>query len=414
MGAEVEAAVLDETALEEAYQRALAEHYAGGRAGMRSKTATIALMAMALTFACIPLWPFAERLLGVGVDVTLPIAALSAAFILHATLAFHRAGALSPWYRIAERLESVVSVGAALALILASGSSVSVFWLLFVMFIADTANNGYDVEWSLAVYGVSTAALAMLFGIGGQVEDAGITLALGVFGGCTIWALGVSVRRRLRAEAERALLRDKLSGVLVERERDRIARDLHDGVAADLSALVWRARALKAQMGAPGAADVVDDLVSDAKRSLDDLRDVVGAMSGASQDWRSFTEELAARVAGLASGVLAHEVVCVDEEGAVEVPVETRVQVLRIVQEAVQNAARHAHASAVRVELSRGSALELRISDDGIGIAAEISQGARGGLRNIERRARSLGGDLVVLTRSDERRGAELAITIPL
>ena len=68
---------------------------------------------------------------------------------------------------------------------------------------------------------------------------------------------------------------------------------------------------------------------------------------------------------------------------------------LAALREALSNAARHADASQVdvTVEVDRGGMLAVRVTDNGTGIPAE---GRRSGLRNLERRAEKLGGELRV------------------
>jgi signal transduction histidine kinase len=86
--------------------------------------------------------------------------------------------------------------------------------------------------------------------------------------------------------------------------------------------------------------------------------------------------------------------------------------VLRIVQESVRNAVRHAKATAVALALAcEGDTIALSIVDDGVGIPSERQDAAHGGLRNIHARAGSLGGS-ARLESSD--RGTRWTIAVPL
>ncbi len=263
------------------------------------------------------------------------------------------------------------------------------------------------------MYGAASTALAVAFAFRGASADITVTASLGVLGAACIYVFAASAKHRLRGEAERRVLRSRLERLLVERERDRIARDLHDGVAADLSALLWRARELKqaiAGIGDGQATSIVDDLVNDARSSLDELREVVFALRVSGGRWDEFLAELRTRVTRLCAGSLRCEIAIHDDETAPMVPVEVRIHILRIVQEGVRNAVRHARAQVVRVEINRGARIVIRVSDDGKGISDDALSTSRGGLSNIAKRARILGGE----ASWSRTAGTELAVTLPL
>lgn len=393
--------------------RAMSEHYAEGRRGMRSFTATTLLVIVAAGVALLPAWLPARRVLGVGLETTVPLTTISALSIVHAAIAFRRVGALGRWYRAAEQIESLCSVSCGAALIYFSGSATSIFWIYFLLFVADAWNNPRDAKICIAMYGVATTALAAAFAIRGAAADMAVSASLGVLGAVCIYVFAASAKHRLQGEAERRVLQSRLERLLVERERDRIARDLHDGVAADLSTLLWRARELKqaiAGIGDGQATSIVDDLVNDARSSLDELREVVFALRVSGGRWDEFLAELRARVMGLCAGSLRCEIAIHDDETAPMVPVDVRIHVLRIVQEAVRNAVRHARAQVVRVEIDRGARIVIRVSDDGEGLPDDALSTSRGGLSNISKRARILGGEASWSCTA----GTQLVVTLPL
>ena len=406
-------AALSEEAMDVELDRAMSEHYAEGRRGMRSFTATALLVAIAAGVALLPAWLPARRVLGVGIETTLPLTTISALSIVHAAIAFRRVGAHGRWYRAAEQLESLCSVSCGAALIYFSGSATSVFWIYFLLFVADAWNNPRDAKICIAMYSVATTALAAAFALREASADVAVTASLGVLGAVCIYVFAASAKHRLRGEAERRVLRSRLERLLVERERDRIARDLHDGVAADLSTLLWRARELKeavAGLGDGQATSIVDDLVNDARSSLDELREVVFALRVSGGKWDEFLAELRTRVTRLCAGSLRCEIAIHDDETAPMVPVDVRVHILRIVQEGVRNAVRHARAQVVRVEIERGARIVIRVSDDGEGIPDDALSTSRGGLSNIAKRARILGGE----ASWSRNGGTELVVTLPL
>lgn len=405
-----EAGFIDPDELELDYRRALDEHYAEGRRGVRSFASTALFLGMVAIVAVLPVWGPAQRLLGVGLEWTVPIGILSGASIVHAAIAFHRGGALSRWYFLAEDLESLCSVVSGLLLVWASGSATSVFWIYFVFFVADSWNVPHRTIAPLVLSGIGTASLALAFARRGAITDAAVTACLGVLMVMTIHAFASSARHRVRAEAERRILRRRLERLLVERERDRIARELHDGVAADLSTLLFRARELKRSIGDGEISALVDGLVADARRSLDELREIVFAQEKSSGTWEGFVEELRRRVERLCADGMSSEVMVRDLPGCIEVPPGVRAQVLRIVQEGVRNAVRHANARTVRVVLERGKELSVNVVDDGDGVPDEALAAPGRGIRNITKRARDLGGEAVW----SRDHGTRLAVRLPL
>lgn len=158
-----------------------------------------------------------------------------------------------------------------------------------------------------------------------------------------------------------------------ERERKRVAEDLHDGPIQELTGLALMLDALRTQ--AAGARSPLDILAvqDDIARSADAARAVVGGIRRAIYDLHPMTlDELgfsaAVRVVlerQLQQGVDA------DMSGldaADTLPLEARTSAFRIVQEAIANVGRHAQATQVRVTgHDEGGAVVLEVSDDGIG-----------------------------------------------
>lgn len=158
-----------------------------------------------------------------------------------------------------------------------------------------------------------------------------------------------------------------------ERERKRVAEDLHDGPIQELTGLALMLDALSHQAsGAAGPGDIVA-ITGDIARAADAARGVVGGIRRAIYDLHPMTlDELgfsaAVRVVlerQLQQGVDA------DMSGldaADSLPLEARTSAFRIVQEAIANVGRHARASTVRVTgRDEGDAVVLVVADDGVG-----------------------------------------------
>ncbi|MEG3629790.1 sensor histidine kinase [Streptomyces poriticola] len=194
----------------------------------------------------------------------------------------------------------------------------------------------------------------------------------------------------------------------VSEERLRIARELHDVVGHHLSLInVQSAAALrrlhKDPESGPQRAEAALDAVKDASReALRELRTTLGVLrqegeaaptapaTGGLDRLRELVEP--ARLAGLE--------VRVRGDGAAArrpLPAEVDLAAYRIVQEALTNVARHAHATAVTIRTGREPGrITVEITDNGRGPAAvPVTGGTPGtGISGMRERARALGGEL--------------------
>jgi signal transduction histidine kinase len=192
-------------------------------------------------------------------------------------------------------------------------------------------------------------------------------------------ALLAGVVEELRA---RTLAR---ANAAVTDERRRLARELHDGVAQELAFI--RRRAGRLSELPEGVA-----ILSAAERALEDSRRAIEALApSAAEPLHIALERHGARLA------LECDIeVQVNSRCATEVAPEVRAEVLRIVAEAVRNAAHHGGARHVRVDLV-GPPLSVRVMDDGSGFISGASSGlgvAGYGLIAMRERAELVGGRL--------------------
>jgi signal transduction histidine kinase len=215
---------------------------------------------------------------------------------------------------------------------------------------------------------------------------------------------------------EKTSLYERSRELSIVEERNRLARELHDSVTQKLFGLTLTAEA---------AATVIDRDPAEAKAQLQRLQELT---RGAMEELRSLIFELrppAAESEGLATALRKHVDVLQRVHGHV---VELRVEgdaepagdgrrageVLRIAQEALQNALRHADATRVDVRLDgHDGRLRLAVADDGVGFdPAEPGLRARRlGLTSMEERARALGGTLTIDSRPGA--GTTVALEVP-
>jgi signal transduction histidine kinase len=184
---------------------------------------------------------------------------------------------------------------------------------------------------------------------------------------------------------------EKLQHQATADERRRIARELHDGLAHELAFIASKTRGSRA--GLTKSEVDVRELAGAADRALDEARRAITVLSATRQQTlddaiAQTSEDLAARLGLDLDLALA---------GGVEVPGEVTENVLRILREAMTNAATHGHAAHVRVELARDDQVRLIIGDDGRGFdPGRERPGAGFGLLSMRERAASIGADLEV------------------
>jgi signal transduction histidine kinase len=191
-----------------------------------------------------------------------------------------------------------------------------------------------------------------------------------------------------------------LAEVAVYRERRRIARELHDGLAQELAFIISRAHQLAAEREEPAG-----HIARAAERALGESRHAIATLA------RPLEAGLDASVAQAAEEVAARERVTLelDLEQGVIVDDSVHDAFMRIVREAVSNAIRHGHASSVRVRLARADELVLCIEDDGVGLGDGPGPGF--GLISMRERAHALGGTLDVAPRRPH--GVRVEVRLP-
>jgi signal transduction histidine kinase len=212
-----------------------------------------------------------------------------------------------------------------------------------------------------------------------------------------LFAGGVSELRRTRQLLAVAAAQD---------ERQRLARDVHDGVAQDLAYIVQQGRRLIREPGAPAG---LQPLVAAAQRSLDESRHVVSSLA------RPGDEPLTEALASIARETADREGGRIDLrlEDEVTVPASMQEALLRVVRESIINARRHGRAATVVVELTALPHLRLTVTDDGDGFDVDPAWARPGrfGLKSMDARVRAIGGVLTI--DSEPGRGTRVEVVVP-
>lgn len=200
-------------------------------------------------------------------------------------------------------------------------------------------------------------------------------------------------RRRLAQHAS------TLEQLTISRERNRLARELHDtlahslsGVAVQLEAVdaLWNTSSDEAHGMLRQSLVTTRSGLTETRRALQALRPSPLEDLGLALALRGLSETVAAR------GDLKLELDV--PEGLKNLPPEVEEGIYRIAQEALENVAKHAHAKSVRVQLSQDdNRLALTISDDGQGFDPKnIDPVRQFGIQGMRERTEMLGGTLEV------------------
>jgi signal transduction histidine kinase len=187
----------------------------------------------------------------------------------------------------------------------------------------------------------------------------------------------------------------------VSRERNRMARDLHDTLAHSLSALTVQLEALRTLMdNEPAAARAaVDDIAELARRGLEESRRAIQALRSDPVDTLGLTAALRETLQGLQSRAGVEATLSTAGEESAITPEEAQA-LYRIAEEALSNVERHAGARQVDARIDFGAdRVDLVVRDDGTGFDPETVQLERYGLTGMRERAAMIGASVDVNSR---------------
>ena len=209
---------------------------------------------------------------------------------------------------------------------------------------------------------------------------------------------------------ENLRLRAEVRSLGAIQERERLARELHDGVAQALGMIYAHARS-GAEEGTMRRS--LDRIVEVSTKAYEEVRQAIFGLrlphdtnlaTAVGEYLREFT-----RQTGLPVNLL------IEDARATVLPLEAEVQVVRVVQEALANVWRHARATRAVVRFAvEGDDIVVDVEDDGVGfVLAHLDRGQRRfGLLSMKERAESTGGTLAVA--SAPGKGTRVTVRLPI
>ncbi len=303
------------------------------------------------------------------------------------------------------------------------------FWVGFTYF-----GQMYGLLPPLAILPGTAVVLAFTLVIVGDWQPANIPIGAAIGFGFA-WLSGASIylfifsisrtsqeRAKLIAQLEAAqrqleATREREAELAALRERERLARDLHDSLGHALVTLSVQLEAVQRlyKVDPEQASAQVDELKILTRKSMEDLRRSLDGL----------------RTPGLADQPLqaALQSLCVETGQRLKVEVncsitgevETLTPVMaetiwRAAQEALVNVGKHANAKRIDLDLSmRGNTVVLHIADDGPGFKpGDENRPGHYGLRGMRERVEGLGGTIRLSNGAGAAAGASIEITLPL
>ena len=202
-----------------------------------------------------------------------------------------------------------------------------------------------------------------------------------------------------------ARLHERSRELSIVGERNRLARELHDSVSQKLFGLVLSAEAAATLIDrdAAGASEQISRVGELARDALGELRGLIFELRPPSLEDEGLATTLRKEVEVLRR-VHGRDIELRIAGTARPAP-ETEAEVLRIAQEALHNALRHAGPGRIELRMeTRDGRLIVLVADDGVGFdpSAPGLRSRRLGLTSMEERARALGGTLAVVSRPGE------------
>lgn len=235
-------------------------------------------------------------------------------------------------------------------------------------------------------------------------------LSLGLFAGVIAWlARFLSTRllkRRLRQiEREHAL----------EKERARIARDLHDELGGSLTQIGLLADRLRRRTSQPELAGGLGQLTRQTQRLAGDLESIIWTVNprnNSLDQLGSFIRRFALRF--FQDTPITCSILGAEELPSLAVTPEAQHHLLTATKEALNNVLKHSQAQAVRIDLRYAAGwFSTVISDDGVGFDTQAaSHSERNGLGNLRSRVSEIGGIIAIV--SAPGRGTQVSWKVPI
>lgn len=219
-------------------------------------------------------------------------------------------------------------------------------------------------------------------------------------------------RQVLSSNEEKLMLEEETKEEILEKERHRIARELHDSVSQQLFASSMMLSALNQQTeNIPDAIQkqlqTIESITNESQLEMRALLLHLRPVKLNEKTLKQGIEQLLKELSTKVNMAISYEI----ED--VSLPVSVEDNLFRVIQELLSNVLRHSKASEVEVYLKKtGQQIQLRIIDDGVGFDMKNQKSGNYGLQNIRERINGLGGHVKLI--SFKQQGTSVEIIIPI
>lgn len=234
----------------------------------------------------------------------------------------------------------------------------------------------------------------------------------------SVWRDGLALRERLRQARSESLRKDQviadqqqaldneIRNAAILEERQRFARDMHDGIGGHLQGLLMRVRADRIDSG---------DIAAELQSGLTDLRLMVDSLDQVDTGLYAALEGFRVRAGPqLAAAGIALDWQLAEAVRDAALDPRATLSLFRMLQEGVSNCIRHAGAQSLRIgiDLEPGQGMLIaELADDGCGFDPAAAQSGKG-LANLQQRGVKLGGSTAVTSSPGE--GTCVRIRVPV
>ncbi|MEE1945252.1 ATP-binding protein [Pedobacter sp. KR3-3] len=237
----------------------------------------------------------------------------------------------------------------------------------------------------------------------------------------TIYLIMVYRSRKARAQVEalnhaanmQVIAMEEVKYQAVREEQQRLGQDLHDGLSSSIAAFRNQLEVL--------SMDIEDIPLRNKFMALHvTMAQTYETVRNKSHEWfsadtqreLSFEKQIKMLTDGSLPDNRYQKTIHIDDSSLTGISTDTRISLLRIIQEAVTNIIKHAKAKSVEILIyEEAEHLILTVNDDGIGLAEKKSGKSNMGLESIRRRAKYLNGELKI---NSGTKGTEITISIPI
>lgn len=287
--------------------------------------------------------------------------------------------------------------------LLAPAGAFAVMGFVLVMLLGQSTGWRFDGLAAGQLYG-------LLIGFGGMAAT-----YLFIYGAMrTSASRGQLIQQLEQAKRELESSRQRDAELAVLRERERIARDMHDSLGHALVALTVQLEAIQRlyRVDPERASAQVDQMKVLTRDSMDALRHSISGLREPGLNGRALGVALSQLCVSVGERAQL-DVTCVIDPTLADLPADIADVLWAVAQEALVNVQKHARARAVTLTLrAAGGNVELLVQDDGVGLSpADLHKAGHFGVRGMRERLAALGG---MLELGPAEAGARLRAVLPV